>query len=110
MGKQARRTGEDSDYQSYLLRLWRVNGGEHGWRASLDSGNGGGRRGFADLDALFSFLRRQTCSRPADRPDGGAGNEEGKERRWLSGSVYQHFRKHKNHRLWIWKSGKERER
>jgi hypothetical protein len=114
MSRRAGCDGEQSDYQSdyqsYLLRLWRVNGGEEGWRASLESAHAGGRRGFADLEALFGFLRRQTSQRPIDLPGEGAGNEEGKERRWSSDSVYQRFRKYRDHRLRIWKSGKEGER
>jgi hypothetical protein len=58
------------DYLSYLLRLWRVGGGElHDmgskaiWRASLESARIGERRGFASLDELFDFLREQTGER-----------------------------------------------
>lgn len=50
-----------SDYLSYLLRLWRVNGEEKAvWRASLESPHTGERNGFASLDALVDFLRGQT--------------------------------------------------
>jgi hypothetical protein len=55
------------DYLSYLLRLWRVSGSEDGsgeeetvWRASLESSYTGERIGFASLEELFEFLRRQT--------------------------------------------------
>lgn len=51
---------EQQDYLSYLLRLWRVNEEETGWRASLESSYTGGRKGFANLDALFDFLRNRT--------------------------------------------------
>ncbi len=82
-------TTEQPEYLSYLLRIWRVkNGGashptydgsrrpndrtHHGndglyhsqaatiWRASVDSPLTGERQGFARLDDLFDFLRRQT--------------------------------------------------
>jgi len=51
---------DQSDYLSYLLRLWKV--GEDGpvWRASLESSHSGERTGFAQLDDLFDFLRNQT--------------------------------------------------
>jgi len=60
MSEKAGRTGEQTSYQSYLLRLWRVKEGEEGWRASLESAQTGERRGFATLDALFDYVRSQT--------------------------------------------------
>ena len=59
---------DQSDYLSYLLRLWRVSGdeasrcreGKAAWRASLESSQTGERRGFASLDDLCDFLREQT--------------------------------------------------
>jgi len=55
------------EYLSFLLRLWRVNGGDKQtgvgvaiWRASIENPLTGERRGFASLDALFVFLRQQT--------------------------------------------------
>lgn len=53
-------TREQSDYLSYLLRLWRVSEEETAWRVSLESSHTGERKGFASLDDLFSFLRGQT--------------------------------------------------
>jgi len=48
---------------SYLLRVWAVDlNGDIGWRASLESPQTGERLGFADLAALFAFLRRTTAS------------------------------------------------
>lgn len=53
------------NYLSYLLRLWRVNdeaqSGVEGaaWRVSLEDPHTGERKGFADLEALFGFLRTQ---------------------------------------------------
>ena len=59
------------DYRTYVLRLWRMRAaGATGWRASLASPDTGERHGFASLDDLFLFLRRET----------GAGSEaEGPE-------------------------------
>ncbi len=54
------KTSKPLNYQAYLLRLWQVNDGQGDWRASLESAHAAGRRGFADLEALFSFLRQQT--------------------------------------------------
>lgn len=60
--------GESSpDYVSYLLRMWREAGTRESsaeeskptWRASVVSTLTGKRQGFASLDDLFSFLRRQ---------------------------------------------------
>jgi hypothetical protein len=67
--------GEQPNYCSYLLRLWRENDNEmlhqvdeapaHTasrpiWLASLESSLTGKRQGFANLEDLFAFLRRQT--------------------------------------------------
>ncbi len=53
-------------YVAYLLRLWQVKGeGTTGWRASLESPRTGESQGFASLDDLFLFLRRQTLE-PSD--------------------------------------------
>jgi hypothetical protein len=55
---------EQPDYLSYLLRLWRVNQGEEGWRASLESVHTAERMGFSNLDGLFDYLRCQICAGP----------------------------------------------
>ena len=48
-------------YVSYLLRLWQKAGkGTACWRASLESPRTGQSQGFASLEELFQFLRRQT--------------------------------------------------
>ena len=59
--------GERPDYLSYLLRLWRADGGdgeshcaEASWRASLESAQTGATASFADLEELLVFLREQT--------------------------------------------------
>ncbi len=47
-------------YQSYLLRLWRVDqSGSCNWRASLEDPRTGERIGFANLEDLFVFLMDQ---------------------------------------------------
>jgi hypothetical protein len=57
------------EYLSYLLRLWRENDGRrvHGvetavWRASLERPQEGERHGFATLEDLFAYLRKETGS------------------------------------------------
>ena len=51
-----------SDYHSYLLRLWRVQGeAGAGWRASLEEVHSGELLGFADLAALRSYLEALGC-------------------------------------------------
>lgn len=66
-------TDERSSYISYMLRLWRVNeAGASLWRASLEDPHTGKRMGFADLEGLFTFLRRQldlAGSDPSQIPD-----------------------------------------
>jgi hypothetical protein len=59
---------EQIEYFSYLLRLWRVTEcsdtlrtcRQTAWRASLQSSRTGEQQGFASLNELFAFLRRQT--------------------------------------------------
>ena len=65
MSDKAQRAGEQSDYQSYLLRLWRVSEGEEDWCVSLESARTGERRGFADLEAMLDFLRQRTALQPS---------------------------------------------
>jgi hypothetical protein len=83
MSDKARRPGGQSDYQSYLLRLWRVDEGEEGWQASLENTHTGERRGFSGLEAMLDYLRWETAG-PARAPredDEGGESPEGKERR-----------------------------
>jgi hypothetical protein len=63
-------TQQRVDYLSYLLRLWREDGGEGSqsgakgvWRASLEVPRGESY-GFANLDDLVDFLRRQIGAWP----------------------------------------------
>ena len=65
-------------YVSYLLRLWQARtGGQWIWRASLESPPGGERVGFADLEALFAYLRKQA----GVPPDLGENQDQGSEGR-----------------------------
>lgn len=53
-----------SDYQVFMLRLWRENpcadGAEAAWRFSLESPATHHRRGFESLEDLAAFLSNQT--------------------------------------------------
>jgi hypothetical protein len=46
-----------SDYHSYLLRLWRVKEDGDDWRASLEDVVTGELHGFTDLGALMAYLK-----------------------------------------------------
>jgi hypothetical protein len=82
MSENAERGREQPDYQSYLLRLWRVDEGDEVWQVSLESARTGERRGFADLEAMLDFLRRRTALRPTTgtEEDGARGSERRNER------------------------------
>ena len=55
----------DRRYVTLLLRLWQVEGnGSPVWHASLENSQTGERHGFADLGALFTFLRDLTSTHP----------------------------------------------
>ncbi|MCP4540371.1 MAG: hypothetical protein GY832_24805 [Chloroflexi bacterium] len=60
---------EPPDYLSYLLRLWQVSDGKTAWRASLESSYTGERKGFANLDDLFDFLRTQISAQTGGELD-----------------------------------------
>jgi hypothetical protein len=50
-------------YIAYLLRLWQVEDRlESVWHASLEDPHTGERKGFADLESLWAFLREQINS------------------------------------------------
>jgi hypothetical protein len=54
--------GEAQNYLAYLLRLWREGSSESTrWRASLQDPHTGERVGFASLEDMFGFLRRETA-------------------------------------------------
>lgn len=51
----------ETEYLSYLLRLWRENDKDRPvWRASLKQVQTGEQAGFTSLEGLFGFLREQT--------------------------------------------------
>ncbi|MFQ5399783.1 MAG: hypothetical protein ACE5E7_09320 [Anaerolineae bacterium] len=50
-----------SDYQAFLLRLWRDDE-QQPWRASLEDPHTGEQCGFANLEQLFAYLKEQTAS------------------------------------------------
>ena len=71
-GRMGHMSKDRRGYVSYLIRLWQIkNAGKLVWRASLESPSTGERVGFASLDELFGFLRRQT--RPV--PDADANQD-----------------------------------
>ncbi|GIK57139.1 MAG: hypothetical protein BroJett015_28020 [Chloroflexota bacterium] len=45
------------DYLAYLVRLWHE--GEGVWRSTVENPHTGERHAFADVEALFVFMRRQ---------------------------------------------------
>jgi hypothetical protein len=49
----------EKKYRVYLLRLWRAETPDPGWRASLEDPHTGKRIGFASLEQLFTFLMDQ---------------------------------------------------
>lgn len=54
--------GQQTDYLSYLLRLWRDSDDTALWRASLQSPHASERIHFASLEDLLDYLRRQTTT------------------------------------------------
>lgn len=63
--------GEQPDYLSYLLRLWRVSDDEGPtWRALLKSSHTGEEVGFGSLDALFDYLRSAAGLEPGTNEQG----------------------------------------
>lgn len=54
--------GKQTDYLSYLLRLWRDSDDTALWSASLQSPHAGERLYFASLEDLLDYLRRQTTT------------------------------------------------
>lgn len=48
-------------YHAYLVRLWQ-DGPQAPWRASAQNAHTGEKWFFADLEALFAFLHKQTAT------------------------------------------------
>lgn len=69
-------TKQPTQYQSYLLRLWRSNA-HSTWRSSLQCTDSGEKQTFTDLSALFSFLLTQfaDAALPDASPRGNAPDE-----------------------------------
>jgi hypothetical protein len=63
-------SGPQGEYVAYLLRLWRESRDRATWRASLQSPHTGEQLGFATVDDLFDFLKRQI-----EPPEKTAGEE-----------------------------------
>ena len=63
--------GSETEYQSYLLRLWRPGAGAE-WRVMLECIASGERHGFPDLARLFAFLRDQIGQAAPAQSDGDA--------------------------------------
>lgn len=56
------------DYLAYLVRLWHE--GEGAWRSTVENPHTGERHAFADVEALFVFMRRQIEGiAPAEKDD-----------------------------------------
>ena len=67
-----------SDYHSYLLRMWRVKDETGGsWRATLEEVESGELLGFPDLAALLGYLEALGCPHQQEgeaRLEGHSGN------------------------------------
>jgi len=59
-------TQSNSDYQSYLLRLWRPDD-RTAWRILLEHIHSGERQSFPDLGNLFEFLEGQVEFQPPSK-------------------------------------------
>jgi hypothetical protein len=62
-----------SDYQAYLIRLWRDDRQEP-WRAELVSPHTGEARCFATPEQLFSYMQRQMEIKPDRQPAGSTAS------------------------------------
>jgi hypothetical protein len=49
-----------SNYHSYLLRLWQVKTNGNNWRATLEDVETGDRHGFPSIAALIGYLEELT--------------------------------------------------
>ncbi len=68
---------DEGHYLAYLLRIWRASprpeqarAGDTMWRASLEVPRSGRRLGFASLEDLFQFLRKEVASHEAESTTG----------------------------------------
>jgi len=67
-----------SDYHSYLLRLWRVKEDGEDWRALLVDVMTGEEHGFKDLSALFHYLEELDAARQDQTAPAGQEPAEGR--------------------------------
>ncbi len=58
-------TRSETNYQAYLLRLWR-DGPHNRWRASLQSTKTSDTQLFADVQGVIAFLQTQTAETEHD--------------------------------------------
>lgn len=58
MNKSSKRA-DLPNYISYLIRLWRIDGGDE-WLASLEKPGTHERHSFTDLASFFAYLQEQT--------------------------------------------------
>jgi hypothetical protein len=71
---------EPQGYVAYLLRLWVEKGSEViRWRASLQDPHSDKRLGFAHVEDLFDFLRRETEKEDDGSENGNGPGCDGKE-------------------------------
>ena len=63
-------------YLSYLLRLWRTD--SH-WHVSLTDPLSGERAGFASVERMIAFLRRQMASEGNTNGESGTDSQKGRE-------------------------------
>jgi hypothetical protein len=88
MDNRAKGTGQ-SEYFSYLLRLWRDNDAytdvestPEPWRGSLENPHTGQRLGFSSLEVLFQYLREETDAGLASPKPEPASKGPCKPRTW----------------------------
>lgn len=60
-------TDEGLNYHAHVLRFWQERNRPGAWRFSLEDVRTGKRQGFADLDALITFLRATIAHDPPIR-------------------------------------------
>lgn len=70
--------GGQSRYISYMLRLWQAGDQEQSsWRASLENPHTGEQHGFANVEALFEFVRQEIGVAYETREGGENGEHRG---------------------------------
>lgn len=58
---------DQTNYCSFLLRMWRVTDDGYCWRVSLENVMTGEQRGFPSIDALIAFLDEMTRAHQRDQ-------------------------------------------